>query len=604
MNKKHIYSLAVMLCGLFSLPLCGQELNESLTVEGEYVPVIRHQERINTLPEKLNNKLQQSNLNVASKGVPTEIGDDIYALPVTGWRTTRSVSDNKGYVDFGMGSYLNIVGSAGYRFLDEEKTKAGAWLQHNSSLGYVAKDFDWSGWSGVEGLPDKSKKFRTDTRVTLYGSHDFGVGHLDANLSYRFGRFNYYGVKETYINNFGNIPMQNLNDVGMNIGWQGRKVEKTGLNYNFDFSYRHFGYHRNFNEDKIRKTQKENHFSLGAKLLMPWDNGSFVGLDVLADMVLYTSVEEFGLIDTMNDYGKLTFSPYYRFAKNNLNVHAGLMLDLTFNAKRKYTSLFTDKYALVHIAPQVKLDWKKDLFGLWLHLLGGTELNTLANNSQLDYYQAPQMQGTLPMYSPIDGRFGFRFGKIAGFAAELMFDYKVTKNVLFGGLYMDPNVLSDISFVNKSDAAMNINGWRVGLGLNYEFSNLLTVNAQGYYSPQNAEKGYFNGYDRPRWVIDTKAELRPWSTLKVSLGYQYRGVRNLYDYDIVSAGVDHRPNYRIYAHRLSDIALLNLGASYALLDNRLTIWAQANNLLSSASSLSPALPDEGFNFLIGAGFNF
>lgn len=69
MNKKHIYSLAVMLCGLFSLPLCGQELNESLTVEGEYVPVIRHQERINTLPEKLNNKLQQSNLNVASKGV-------------------------------------------------------------------------------------------------------------------------------------------------------------------------------------------------------------------------------------------------------------------------------------------------------------------------------------------------------------------------------------------------------------------------------------------------------------------------------------------------------------------------------------------------------
>ena len=603
MNKKHIYGLAIMLSGISSLSLYSQELNESLTVEGEYVPVIRHQERINTLPETLDNKLLQTDLSMASKGVPIETGNDIYALVVTGWRTTRTVSDNKGYVDFGIGSYFNIVGSAGYRILDGEKTKAGVWVQHNSSSGFTAKKYDWQGWIGAEDLPEKAKKNRTDTRVTLYGSHDLGVGRIDANLSYRFGRFNYYGVKETYVNNFGDIPMQNLNDVTMNVGWQGSKVEKTGLYYMLDLNYRHFGYHRNFNEDRTRNTQKENHFTLGAKLQMPWDNGSSIGMDVLADMVLYTSIEDLGFVDTMDDYGKLEFSPYYRFAKNNLNVHAGLVVDLTFNAKQEYQS-FTDKYSLIHIAPQVKFDWKKDLFGLWLHLLGGTELNTLANNSQLDYYQTPQMQGTLPMYSPIDGRFGFRFGKIAGFSAELMFDYKVLKNILFGGLYMDPNPQSDISFVGKSDVAMNVNGWRVGVGFNYEYSNLVTVKGVGCYSPQNAEKGYFNGYDRPRWVIDANVEVRPWSTLKVSLGYQYRGVRNLYDYNLKQVGIGHRPNIEIFAHRLSDMALLNLGASYALLDNRLTIWAQANNLLGSESSLSPVLPDEGFNFLVGAGFNF
>lgn len=605
---KNILAICVIANGLTPFIANSQELNESFTVEGDYTPIIHLQERINKSPFKYESKLPSTNLNYVSNGVPINVEDDIFALPVTGWRKDRLITRHKGYVDFGIGSYLNIVGSAGYRVIDTEKTKVGLWLQHNSTSGFTAYEYDWSKWYNTEQLPTDAKKFRSDTRLTLYGSHRFDAGQLEANLSYRFGRFNYYGVTQDYINNFGDIPIQNLNDVQFVAGWQGVQEGVEKLNYGVNFGYRYFGYHRNFSDDRTRNTQKENHFTLGADMSLPWSNGSCIGLNVTGDMILYTGLQNLGLVDTMEDYGKVSLTPYYRFAKNNINISAGIKLDLTFNAKKEYYSCnLEQKYALLHVSPQVKIDWKGQNVGIWLHLLGGTELNTLANNSQLDYYQAPQMQGTIPMYSPLDGRLGVSVGRFAGFSAEVLFDYKIVNNVNFGGLYMNfdkPYMMESGSFVHKSDASMDIHGWRAGLGLRYEMSDLFEIEGKGYYSPQDAERGYFNGYDRPRWVLDSKIVVKPWKTLKVGIEYQYRGVRNLYDFTLESAGVTHRPNVDIHACRLPDVTLLNLSASYSLIDDRLNIWARANNVLGSASSLNPSLPNEGFNFMAGIGFNF
>jgi hypothetical protein len=167
--------------------------------------------------------------------------------------------------------------------------------------------------------------------------------------------------------------------------------------------------------------------------------------------------------------------------------------------------------------------------------------------------------------------------------------------------YYEKNI---IAFTNPTVADMDIKGWRAGLKLSYQWADLLELNGMGYYALQDGEKGYFNGYDRPRWVVDANATVKPWSTLKVTLGYQYRGVRNLYDYTLSRLNGKHEPQMTVHANRLPDIALLNLGASYRLLGDSLTVWVQANNLLSSPTALSPVMPEEGFNFLIGAGYNF
>ena len=76
---------------------------------------------------------------------------------------------------FGMGNYLNISGSAGYRAIATEKSQLNLWLQHNSTNGTV-KD---------------SKKKVIEDRIGAYGSHIFSAGTLSADLNYHFDKFNY-----------------------------------------------------------------------------------------------------------------------------------------------------------------------------------------------------------------------------------------------------------------------------------------------------------------------------------------------------------------------------------------------------------------------------
>lgn len=610
--KRKISHLSLLLAFAAVLPigLQAQELNESLTVEGEYTPEINLQERINELPAKVESQVDSPDLNYSSSGVPTDFGNQIFAMPVTGWRSTREVNKQRGYVDFGMGSYLNIVGSAGYRVIDSDKTKAGIWLQHNSSTGFVVDEYDWTGYSPMEYMPDKIKKYRLDSRIGLYGSHDFGVGRLSADLSYHYGRFNYYSTFPCYKNLVWNAKepiMQNLNEVVFNADWRGEN-EVAKLDYRLDIGYHHFGYQHFYNLSAgPSKAQKENHFMLGGNLFKRLERGSAIGLDIDADLLVYSDPEYLVNYHRRKDYGMLSFAPYYRFSLQDLNVNVGVKADLSFNARTEYSGI-VEKYRFVHLAPQVKADWRRDWLGVYAHILGGSELNTLAANSLLDYYQNPQSPSTLPMYSPLDLRLGVNVGRFAGFSAELLFDYKILDNVAFGGLYMnfekpyyEKNI---IAFTNPTVADMDIKGWRAGLKLSYQWADLLELNGMGYYALQDGEKGYFNGYDRPRWVVDANATVKPWSTLKVTLGYQYRGVRNLYDYTLSRLNGKHEPQMTVHANRLPDIALLNLGASYRLLGDSLTVWVQANNLLSSPTALSPVMPEEGFNFLIGAGYNF
>lgn len=596
---------AILLLGA-TLTSAAQELNESLTVEGDYTPVIRRQERINTLPQVMQPAPIETRLPIATEGVPADAGTDILPMPVTGWQSRRNISSRKGYLDFGMGSYLNITGSAGYRFMDTEDTKAGIRLQHNSSSGFKSHAFDWSNWSNSESLPEDVKKLRTDSRLGIYASHQFDAGRLEADLSYRFARFNYYNASQEFVNNHGSVPVQNLNEADFNAAWMGNRLPGK-LQYTFSAGYTHFGYHRYFSDRAVTPVQKENHFRLGADLSLPWDEKSTAGLNIDADLLYYTSLEEKGYADLMNSYGKVSLTPFYRFSRRNLNVNIGALIDITVDAKRQISSSFTQKYSLFHIAPQIKLDWRKERFAAWLHLLGGTRLNTLAANSRLDYYQAPTMQGTIPLYSPVDAELGLSLGRVAGLSASLHFDYKAVNNVPFGGLYLNfpkEYATPSGSFVDPQNASLDISGWRAGLSLNYQYASLLEVSATALYSPQDGESGYFNGYDRPRWVLDARAEINPWSTLSIGIDYQYRGVRRLYDCTLTYASHEHRPDMSIHSTRLPDITALGIGASYTMLSDQLTLWVKADNILGSPVSLSPALENEGFCILAGVGINF
>ncbi len=64
-------------------------------------------------------------------------------LEATGWRTSR-LEASRGYIDAGLGSWLNSTLSFGYTIIDDSDISAGVRFQHNSTSLWNPEIFDGS----------------------------------------------------------------------------------------------------------------------------------------------------------------------------------------------------------------------------------------------------------------------------------------------------------------------------------------------------------------------------------------------------------------------------------------------------------------------------
>ena len=83
----------------------------------------------------------------------------------------------------------------------------------------------------------------------------------------------------------------------------------------------------------------------------------------------------------------------------------------------------------------VKFALQTGQVGLFLNILGGSRLNTLASLHQYDYYMMPALTSTTPTYTPLDASLGVNLGPFSGFSLGIEARYRVSKNVPLGGWY-------------------------------------------------------------------------------------------------------------------------------------------------------------------------
>ncbi len=604
------------------------QYNQSISVEGKYVPEIFHIDRVNTFPKQHKFTLETTPLNYDGKSVPANFKPRLIPMAATGWRDTQTVSSNKGYLDLGLGSWLNSTLSAGYRFADSEHTKAGIWLQHNSTSLWKPKL--------ENGNPD-TRQFRYDETIGAYASHDFqDKGTLQGAVSWHIGNFNYYAYAPEWDSQNKKAPTQTLNDIAAKIEWLS-PVKDDAISWYAGAGVRYFGY-RSFysrysipadNYDKLSSTQgnRETDINFNAGFKFPTAEKSVIGVDLKGDILLYAGEKgwpEYALsygqpvtdpYFSPDNYGLITLTPYYRFAKDRLLIRIGADIDIAFNAGYSY-----DRYPAFHVAPDVKLDFQASPVNFYLHILGGSKLHTLASNYELDYYQSPLIYNTRPVYTPLDGQLGVSFGPFAGFKAGTEFAFRVSRgeylggwyqtsvnrlNSAFGSLpdeYLNNGIISDISYKFDSAYTTNMHGFSIGANLSYDCGKVFKITTKGNYQPQNGTKGYFNGYDRPRWILDLSAESNPWSTLRISAAYNYRGVRTIYTKGSYSGSLNY-DDMILAGLRLPDMTTLNLGASYGLTDN-FDVWVQADNILNRHTPLLPELPQQGVCIYGGISLRF
>lgn len=581
MTRKTI--IAGILC--LTWIVAGAQLNSSVNVEGEYEPLVIETERLNAFPLGYRFELPAPSVSYEYEGIVTDFRPDLLTMGATRRQTDWPWTARRGFADFRMGSYLNSKLHAGYYLLTDDRQSLLAQLEFNmSTLSRSRVPVDYT---------SPSRKRLYDGRFSLGYSRLLGSeGLLDAEVSYRLGFFNYYGTTaEKALSPDGiKAPYQTLNNAAASVAYV--SVPSLVRGWHAEARMNYLGYRRLYGPHiSLGHGDRETTLEAGAGYAFNFADNSAIGLDAGGTFLFYGSPAdgEFSPFNSRKrNYGLIDILPSYRFEKGYLAIKAGADFAVAYDAMGNKPG---KKFGALHIAPDVAIDYRSDAgLGIFLEAKGGVTPSTLAMRADFDRYQMPWLLSTQPVYSPLDARVGVNAGPFAGFRAGIDFRYVVAKNVPIGGWYQAflgswpqfPAAL-DPSLIDPYMQGMNLNGISIGLKTSYAFGTMIEVSLDGHYIAQNGKKGIFNGFDRPRWILEAEAVARPMAKLKIEMGYGYRGVRNCYAW--TDSG-------ELEAWRLPDITDLNAKVTYSILDN-FDIYCQGDNLINRRVDILPGLQSEG-----------
>ena len=555
-------------------------LTKEITLDKDYVPIERKATKTNALPATVERTAEKTPLDYSQWSVPTVVPSDIPTMLPYGYNTTKEWSKQRGYVDFGIGTQLNIVGNAGINILNTEKYKLGVWYQHLSSwMGKNKANIPYR--DGV--LPQYKQKFN-DNKFGVNFRSEFYAGTLDVMARGHLDKYNLYAASEDM--------NHNMLEVGINANWKSRTAPnefnyRVGLDYNFlkflDMQYQ-------------RAKTKEQDFKINFSGEYQSGDYSHAGinaeLEILNQNVDYrwesgkSSVPE-QTISGSSD-GMVTLNPYFLYSKTKLRALIGAVINLSWGTGPFF-----------RIAPRVGLDYAiTNGVGVYLKAEGGKRINTISKMHQISRYWCPNVN-FYDTYSPLDGEIGVKAGPFNGFSAHALFGYGIFKDAIV------PTACSAAKYFEYR--INNMSGWKAGVGVNYKYRSLAEADLSFTYAPQKAESGYMLGLDRAKAVMNARITVNPIEKLSVSLGYEMRLKRALesplsseYFADVL---VETAP-LATTLKPLQNVHNLSLGARYTLLKS-LTLWANAANILNKRwESYGDYMYGQGFNFMAGLEFRF
>lgn len=567
------------------VPAMGQEkLEETLYVEGEYVPAVVRQDKIHLLPQKVSFELPAVK-PLTDKDLLTGRYEPRYVtLSPPVWRGELAAYPWRGYLTAALGSYLNSNVSAGYRVSDNGTTRADVWLQHNSTSLFHPRmgEFD----------RDRTR-YRYDEQIGFDLRHDMGKsGILGASLSYHLGLFNYYGAV-AHSAESGKAPTQTLNDALLRLHW--RSAGKNGWQFGVRAEGGIFGYRSNYTvfdyEWQRWSGQREIQAGAGAEVWRRLTDNQRLGIDVDFINLSYNKVVKDGYSRSLQN---IRITPAYTFAGERFSARLGIEADVTFGAgKGIHPEAPEMKSSKLHVAPSVRLSYDGGVWNASVSATGGQKMQTLRSGYELDYYQQPMLDYVMPAFVPVEATARLEFGSSPKFRAGIDFTYATVRHLYQGGWYMSElsNYMEDAADFDPLHC--NLSGYSIGVDAQWSPISLLTLRGRGTWQPQRqgSTTGFFNGYDRPRWTADAEAIVRPMDALELTVGYRYRGVRNIFR--------RYGETQESYGERLPDICNLSFGARYRL-SRTVTFFGKADNLLGKRIIVLPCQPAEGFNFLVGA----
>ena len=460
-------------------------------------------------------------------------------------------------MDFGIGNYLNMVGNAGYRILQNDKDKLGVWLQHRSTCGTV--DYNQS---LTEDYPDSKKMHRLEERVVADYLHSFGKLDLGISGGYRYDSFNYYGLRYTGLTGISS-PNQEINRFFLKSHIASTAGE-SDLLYKVSLAYYRYGYHRGYLQGE--KGAAENLVNADFTLSAPIDRRSSISLDGSFDYVGYSRLQ------SAANYGMISLNPRYDWRNEHVAFAVGVKADVSFN-----------NGTILRFSPDVRFDWTivPDV-QFYTAFTGGKKLNTWRSVSAYTLYFNPSAQVD-NTYVPLDASLGIRINALPGFSIGLSGGYEICKKALF----LLPEDL-DGKFTGVSRFwGIDANALKAELDVSYRYGTKLEASAKvGYHRWKTADGGEAISYNRPQWEGGANIRYMPVRPFTLEAGYEFAAGR---EYSNLG--------------KLSDIHLVHLKASYAF-TSWFSLYGLTDNVLNRKYDILYGMPAQGINFMFGVDLKF
>lgn len=561
MKLNYLYTILVL--GSLAFPTFAQDpsLTKEITIETDFVPIEQKVTKPGTLPYVIKSKVEQKDLLYSNWSSASELPVFINKFEPYRLDGNHNVSKSKGYADLGIGSQLNIVGSAGYRIIDNQEMTLKTWLQHSST---------WAGKnsSPLAGETPKTQKFN-DNVLAVDFSNAFSKGTLIANAYYHLDHFNYYGAEP--VSSSKEDFDQTANEIGMHIGWNGnnKKIQYTG-----ELSYNHFGYSKSTRD--IDDGLNENNLRLKAFVEAPI-NSLFIGINASVNYLKYSEI--ISLHDT-DWFAMFKASPYVRYSGNRFQLSGGLNFDFSANDGAK-----------IRFSPNVKASYIfDDKFSVYTNIIGGKRINSLSNYHALCRYLAPSTPiGT--SYTPFNGEVGVKIGPVSGFHIKPFFAYGSFKN--------EKLLVNGESAIYATLGSYDIKGWKAGVELGLKYNELAEFSAIVEYAPQDNDKGYLTGLDRAETILTASVKVIPIKSLSVTLEYEMRNNRNYYT-----------PSASLYDNefswtktKLNNVNNLSLNTYYQV-NQTIGVFVNVSNLLNKQWDIFYGMGAQKINALAGANIVF
>ncbi len=605
----HHIAIVAAAAAACAAPAAAEDLRTEIEVDRTVVPVQRPASRLRSMsPVLVTPDVKRQTLSMSEYSAASDFAPTFNLLEPASYPALRPLSTYRGYASVGYFPGFNLGASAGYRFINKEKTRLGAWLQYNGSSynSHIA--------AGGDDRPTVSNNTVT----------------VGADFAQRFGKKSNLMIGVDYTHAALGLPTdadpsqkQGINLADVKASWWST-VGKVGYHANFDFS--HTGLTKDIafqaplsQNPRSLAAAGENRFTvaLGAIGRLKSAASSWIGIELKADILhvmdgLFLSeartygpwgagdmmMPVTGVHMALTDYsgrtsGIYSVKPYFGFGGSNVHARIGLDVDVSTGVDTKF-----------HVAPDVMIDWNPaSQVAVYGRFTGGEEYNTLRSLYDVSPF-APGINTYVNSYSPVKGRVGVVAGPFAGATAEVFAGYEATRNVPM------PVVLSDVSFYNPDVMytairdfngffSNNLSGWHAGVNLSYRWRSKFEAKAGFRILPSSYSHGLAECRDRARYIATASVEFRPIEKLSLGLDYELRAGRKYYRFDRLTDEI----GYVRKAVAMSNVSRLDFNATYAITD-AFSAFVRVENMLCRRPEVLPFYTAQGLHGLFGVSLKF